>query len=266
MAKRSKTLPYSVRSEIAKEVSRGERIKSTPELYSQISNKSRFLERIELGKKQLEAATPKDIEDPRERDQLMARTKQIEEVIVNGYGDFPGMPSYEDDWKVPAGYVGHRRAHEYFIKNFNLTPDGKIRRVNKKAGEWALVDEWKENRRRLYKEAEEFSPDIARLSTIQPENTRGGSKFINYTRRTFAPGFYMDYDEWNEATGHEMTEQEKALAEVEPTYRDDLYALGQAGQCTAKTQAGQRCKREALKGRTVCGLHKNEESDNASFE
>lgn len=154
-----------VRNGLTRNVADMESTMANPVAWDQVQKKHEFTQRLKKTKDQLQKVTPPDVTS-KEANALAARAKLVEEAIIKG----AKMPSYREMWENHAGDTGKHISWEKTIKKHTVDPKGNLVPVDTRAGERSLIDEWKDLRRTLHKDAEEDDPDIANVEILRPRN------------------------------------------------------------------------------------------------
>ena len=247
------------RQERASRVKQLESIKADSQLFSGVPKKREFLEDLNNEKTMLEQETPPTITDEKQFRDSVAREQELADAIVHGDTalGYAGMNSIREQEEVPVGAVGAELRWRQFVQHH--TVDRETRRIRRiKEGERDMVSEWKDLCQTNYPDEAADNPDISNIERLRPPDREGDSRFILYRRAQFAPGARMSFDQYNEATGHEPSKLEAAVAESEAEGSakvpspERLY--GPAQVCIGVTKSGKPCTRSAKPGLDHCGL------------
>lgn len=139
----------------------------------------------------LTAITPPDV-SPADRTHLERRLALIEDTLraSNGVGL---ATEYEMKNPNAVGEDRHRLNERFHLHN-KMTPDGKVVKCDPK--EPALIDEFKDLRRTLNRDAEDELTNIASIETIRPQGNNGASRLIDFPKAQFAAFGNGSYEQW----------------------------------------------------------------------
>ena len=259
---------------------------SNPVTAQAVKRKDKILEQYKRDKQRLEKITPREPENDVERKALVDRAQALEQAMVNGIPErgIDSMPTRIEMWENPAGSVGKHTRWEKFWKQNTLAADNRtIVRAEKGYGG---VFQWKDYRRRIFKEREQDDPDVSNIEMFRPDVVNKHT-LRDYQKRTYAPGQFMSYEAYDQATGHVPTGPElkmrSAIEEARPPAPEDIYLPQRErrqvtpeqveqeylarpdavlGRCQAINKGSRvQCFNRAKPGSNYCGSHRKLESE-----
>ena len=215
--------------------------------YGRIEDKANFQRNKGKLEGLLSSIEPPPIKDDAERARLRGREQELESYMKGPCAEIgkPDMPTKHEMWESPAGAVGKHRKWEHCVTTFGLDADGKPAKAGKGDNvPQSAFDEWKDTRRRLYSDEEEFDPDIANIERFRPQ-TRGGAS-ADYPRLQFAPGAGVSQERWDESVGPKepIAAAPKPESEKIPSRK-----------CKAVKSSGEQCKGWAMSDNDYCRHH-----------
>ena len=250
--------PFSKRDGLQQRIADSERILSRSEQQQGVTNIPVIRERLLKDKRKLDSVTPPDVTGE-QRDALIRRQEKLTEAIIHGQPDkgLPPMPSKQQMWGNGVGDANQDFQHSQYIKNHNLDENGNLKRIDPRAGEQGMREEWKDNRRILGKDHEEYATDLASIEHLRPDKAEK-SDFMRYQTQNYSMPS-LSTEQLAEATGGEVNPISKLADEMDspPSPAEMLKTTHKIPiVCSHKTKAGKPCRGTPIGDTCACVAHK----------
>jgi hypothetical protein len=254
--------PFSKREALQQRVSDSERILSKSEQQGGIANLNPIRKRLQQDRERLVSATPPDV-DGQIKDKVKLRLNTLESAIKHGRPreGHPPMPSRQQMEGNGVGDADQHYQWEQWVKNHNVNANGDPMRIDPRKGQQGMWDEWKDHRRTMYKDREEYARDLASVEVLRPDKSQK-SEFMNYDRKSYMPIQHKTAEQVAEITGGEVNPISKLadempnLSPIEMLDKANVMPTQVKNQCCGLTASGSRCKTYLAAGKTHCKRHK----------
>jgi hypothetical protein len=124
----------------------------------------------------LEAITPKDVETDEQKEFVVGQIAQLEKAMVEGdpMSGVPPMPTRQQMDEAGAGDVGQELKWQEHWKRHTINRAGEMVRVPN--DERGAVSSWKDLRLCLFKDQEEYDPEVASIEMMRPDTRLEGAR------------------------------------------------------------------------------------------
>lgn len=204
------------------------------------------------------------------------RQQLIQVMQQGGGGHFPRMRTIQEMQSAPHGAAPKHLQWEKQIASTNVDANGKVFRVDKTKGQQSMLDEFRDITQTIYKDREEWDSTMASVESFRPDKARNDD-MVNYAARSYAIGSNISKEEWNEMFGTEGLNPVAAqIAELEedvpmPDMAEQferLYAPTPVDdkRCQAKTNSGERCRRQSKPEHYLCPTHDSKKPETVKLK
>jgi hypothetical protein len=243
-------------------------VASTKQLNTDLLRKRKKAE-----EERLKEITPKEVETDEQKSFVVQQIARLEKAMVEGnpMSGVPPMPTRQQMDEAGAGDVGQELKWQEHWKRHTINEKGEMVRVpNDQRG---AVSSWKDLRLCLFKDQEEYDPEIASIEMMRPDERLEGARrgvFSNPLSNKSWQQYeaIMGGEVKLNATQHAIREIEEAGTAVTPSVeriyktRDEPIKPEKLVRaiCGAEAKNGQICKHVVPEQGMRCRWHGNKDN------